>query len=67
MSKKKKPEPESLVRQARSEEEILAMAEKIKAKNFKSVDDMPIRSPEQSRDYLKECGYANLPEAQPKN
>lgn len=46
-----------------SEEEILAMAKKIEARNKPPLEKMPINSPEQARSFLEECGYENLPPA----
>lgn len=48
-----------------SEEEILAMAKKIEAKNKQPLEKMPINSPEQARSFLVECGYEHLPPAKP--
>lgn len=49
-----------------SEEEILAKAAEIKARNKSELDKMPISSPENARAYLEACGYENLPPAKPK-
>lgn len=49
-----------------SEEEILAKAAEIKARNKTDIDKMPISSPENARAYLEACGYENLPPAKPK-
>ena len=48
-----------------SEEEILAKAAEIKARNKSELDKMPISSPENARAYLEACGYENLPPAKP--
>jgi hypothetical protein len=48
-----------------SEEEILALAKQIEARDKQPLEKMPINSPEQARSYLVECGYDNLPPAKP--
>lgn len=63
--KKQSLEPVTAPMGSLSEEEILALAEKIQARNKPPLEKMPTNSPEQARAYLEACGYENLPPAVP--